>query len=82
MMSFKDFCPYTIDLDEFKDARAMFTLDEWVDIVLGAVDYNPKGYLYVNGEKYIEPYINDEYRSGPLNSFKAYTVPEGKSGSV
>lgn len=44
MMSFKDFCPYTIDLDEFKDARAMFTLDEWVDIVLGAVDYNPKGY--------------------------------------
>ncbi len=44
MLGFKDFCPYTIDLDEFKDARAMFTLDEWVDIILGAVDYNPKGY--------------------------------------
>ena len=36
------------------------------------------GYLVVNGEIYIEPYINDEYRSGRLNSFKAYTVPEGK----
>ena len=30
MLGFKDFCPYTIDLDEFKDARSMFTLDEWM----------------------------------------------------
>lgn len=44
LLSFRDFCPYTIDLDEFKDARAMFTLEEWVDIVLSAVDYNPQGY--------------------------------------
>lgn len=35
------------------------------------------GYLYVNGEKYEEPYINDAYRSGSLNSFMAYTVPDG-----
>lgn len=44
MLSFHDFCPYSIDLDEFKDARSMFTLEEWVDIVLAAVDYNPMGY--------------------------------------
>ena len=36
------------------------------------------GYLYVNGEKYDEPYINDEYRSGPLNTMSARVVPEGK----
>ena len=42
------------------------------------------GYLYVKeaGQeeeiRYEEPYINDEYRSGMLNNFKAYTVPEGK----
>ena len=36
------------------------------------------GYLYVNGEKYDEPYINDAYRSGMLNDFQPYTVPEGK----
>lgn len=36
------------------------------------------GYLYVNGEKYDEPYINDAYRSGWLNNFSEYTVPEGK----
>ena len=35
------------------------------------------GYLYVNGEKYDEPYINDEYRSGSLNTFGPVTVPEG-----
>lgn len=44
MLSFHDFCPYSIDLDEFKDARSIFTLEEWVDIVLAAVDYNPMGY--------------------------------------
>lgn len=36
------------------------------------------GYLYVNDEKYDEPYINDEYRTGRLNTFGPYTVPEGK----
>ena len=35
------------------------------------------GYLYVNGEKYDEPYISDEYRSGYANTFGPYTVPEG-----
>ena len=33
------------------------------------------GYLYLNGEKYDEPYINDEYRVGPRNKFGPETVP-------
>ena len=39
------------------------------------------GYLYVNGERYEESYIADEYRvSGGSNgrSFGPYTVPEGE----
>lgn len=44
LISFKDFCPYTIDLDDFKYAREEFSLDEWIDIVLGAIDYNAEGY--------------------------------------
>ena len=36
------------------------------------------GYLYVNGEKYEEPYINAEYRTGRMNTFGPYTVPEGR----
>lgn len=35
------------------------------------------GYLYVNNEKYDEPYIRDEYRSGWLNTFGPCTIPEG-----
>ena len=36
------------------------------------------GWLYVNGERYEEPYIQDEYRSGLLNNFGPVTVPEGR----
>lgn len=44
LVDFQDFCPYIIDLDEFKYAREAFSLDEWIDIILGAVDYNAAGY--------------------------------------
>lgn len=42
--SFQDFCPYEVDVEEFCEARKDFTLDEWIDIILGAVDYNAAGY--------------------------------------
>ena len=35
------------------------------------------GVLYVNGVRCDEPYVSDEYRTGSLNSFGPYTVPEG-----
>lgn len=44
LVSFKTFCPYHIDIDYFKEARKEFTVDEWIDVVLGAVDYNAAGY--------------------------------------
>ena len=47
---FRNFCPYRINLDYFKRARSFFTLSEWIDIVLGAVDYNASGY-HDNEEK-------------------------------
>ncbi|MBO6092417.1 MAG: signal peptidase I [Oscillospiraceae bacterium] len=34
------------------------------------------GYLYINNEIYEEPYIQDSYRSGRLNDYGPYTVPE------
>ena len=37
-----------------------------------------QGYLYVNGERYEESYILDEYRGGSLNNFGPYEVPEGE----
>jgi ATP-dependent Lon protease len=48
LVSFKNFCPYTIDLDYYKDARKEFDTSEWLDVLLGAVDYNAEGY---NGDE-------------------------------
>lgn len=44
LVSFSNFCPYEVDLDFYKDIRKEFTIDEWIDVLLGAIDYNPKGY--------------------------------------
>jgi len=44
LLEYKNFCPYTIDLDAYREAREQFTVEEWVDVVLGAIDYNPEGY--------------------------------------
>lgn len=44
LIDFQDFTPYIVDLDDFKYARENFSLTEWIDIILGAVDYNADGY--------------------------------------
>lgn len=44
LLSFNSFCPYKIDLEYYKDIRNEFTIDEWIDVILGAIDYNPLGY--------------------------------------
>lgn len=33
-----------IDLEYFKDVRKEFTVQEWLDVILGAIDYNAGGY--------------------------------------
>ena len=44
LLDYRDFCPYAVSLEEYKEARSAFSLDEWIDIILGAVDYNASGY--------------------------------------
>lgn len=44
LTSFTNFCPYTIDIEYFKDVRSEFSTKEWIDIILGAIDYNADGY--------------------------------------
>lgn len=44
MTSFTNFCPYSIDLEFYKDVRSEFTVSEWIDVLLGAIDYNAAGY--------------------------------------
>ena len=44
LTSFRSFCPYVINLDYYKDIRSNFETSEWIDLLLGAVDYNADGY--------------------------------------
>jgi ATP-dependent Lon protease len=44
LISFTDFCPYIVDLDYYKEVRNEFTTNEWIDVLLGAIDYNASGY--------------------------------------
>lgn len=44
LISFENFCPYEIDLEFYKDIRNNFTISEWLDVILGAIDYNADGY--------------------------------------
>lgn len=44
LIEYKDFCPYSVNLDAFRLAREKFTIEEWLDVILGAIDYNPNGY--------------------------------------
>ncbi|WP_308396175.1 BREX system Lon protease-like protein BrxL [Prevotella sp.] len=44
LLSFQNFCPYEIDVDYYKDVRKEFSVHEWIDVLLGAIDYNAAGY--------------------------------------
>lgn len=48
LVDFKPFCPYNIDLNYYADARRFFSAEEWIDIILSAIDYNADGYRTQN----------------------------------
>ena len=49
LVGYKRFCPYTVDLDYYREARTHFTTEEWVNVLISAADYNPDGYVDENG---------------------------------
>jgi len=66
LLEYKNFCPYTVNLDAFRKARERFSIQEWMDVLLGAIDYNPDGYadwvqkhtMLTRLLPFIEPRIN------------------------
>lgn len=44
LVSFRNFRPYTVNLEFYKDARVQFSTEEWINLLLGAIDYNAEGY--------------------------------------
>ena len=44
LLKFTSFCPYSVDLDYYKDVRNEFTTSELIDVLLVTSDYNASGY--------------------------------------
>ncbi|MGI6208985.1 MAG: BREX system Lon protease-like protein BrxL [Anaerolineae bacterium] len=45
MVDFKPFRPYRVETEFYQEARQEFTLEEWVDLLLMGIDYNPSAFL-------------------------------------
>ena len=41
MVDFKPFNPYHVSLDYFRDAAKNFSMEEWIDVLIRAMEYNP-----------------------------------------
>lgn len=44
LIGYQPFCPYSVNLEFYREARSNFTTEEWLDLLISAVDYNPGGY--------------------------------------
>ncbi len=52
LLEYKNFCPYKVNVDAFRQARAQYDdVEEWMDVLLGAIDYNPDGFQ-IHDSKY------------------------------
>lgn len=45
LLDYKNFCPYEVSVEAFREARRHFETEEWMDILLGAIDYNADGFV-------------------------------------
>lgn len=45
LVGYKPFCPYTVDMDFYREARRSFDVHEWIDVLISAADYNPDAYI-------------------------------------
>jgi len=44
LVNYKPFKPYTVDSEYFKSARKEFSTEEWIDVLISSMEYNPKGF--------------------------------------
>lgn len=45
MVDFKPFKPYSsVDIEYLREARQYFDINEWIDVLLSAMEYDPDGF--------------------------------------
>ncbi len=66
LLDYKQFKPYEIDLEYLKNARTMYSVDEWIDLLIRAMEYNPDAFDSVSQKLmflsrllvFVEPRLN------------------------
>lgn len=67
MVDFKPFKPYsTVDVEYLREARTHFTTEEWIDVLISAMEYDPDGFASMTQKLefltrlliFIEPRLN------------------------
>lgn len=79
MTRFRSFAPYTINLDFYFNARRSFKTDEWIDLLVKVMGYNPEAFqseevkleLITRLLPFIEPLLNI-IELGPKGTGKSY----------
>ena len=44
IVDYKPFKPYDVDINYYRTARNDFSLEEWVDLIIRSMEYNPQGF--------------------------------------
>lgn len=79
MVSYKSFDPYKIDHSYFLDARQIFSIDEWIDLLIATMEYDPDAFDTMEQKKefiarlliLVEPRLN-MIELGPKGTGKSY----------
>jgi len=66
IVDYKPFKPYEVDIEYFRDVRREFTLEEWIDLLIRSMEYNPNGFQSLNQKLlfisrlliFVEPRLN------------------------
>lgn len=63
---FKPFKPYDVDIEYFRNARNEYTIEEWIDVLIRSMEYNPDGFENITQKlvflsrllPFVEPRLN------------------------
>lgn len=78
LINFTPLCPYNFDLKVYREARKDFTTEEWIDVLIGSLNFNPAGFETVEQKLILLqrflPFVEKR-----LNTIELATKGTGKS---
>jgi ATP-dependent Lon protease len=80
IVDYKPFKPYEVEIEYFRERRKEFTLEEWIDVLIRSMEYNPDGFESLSQKLlflarllvFVEPNLN-MIELAPKGTGKSYT---------